>query len=216
MITSSTRPDTTLPIAAPTMTPTASASAFCLSRNSLNSGEVVHRSLCRAVRAEAYSQDPYFLRGGTMKVVRSSEVPWADAIVRGSFGGRRKALGGERISCGLWELLPGKRSFPLHRHLGTEEALFGISGRAKVRTSEGETEIAAGDFVSFSAGGPAHQLVNDGQEPFVYLAMSHSLGVDLVEYPDSGKVACAAGTWPNMKRFVFPEKAQVDYFEGEE
>jgi len=46
--------------------------------------------------------------------------------------------------------------------------------------------------------------------------MSHSLGVDLVEYPDSGKVACAAGTWPNMKRFVFPEKAQVDYFEGEE
>jgi uncharacterized cupin superfamily protein len=151
-----------------------------------------------------------------MKLVRSAEVPWAEAIMRGRLAGRRKALGGERISCGLWELPAGKRSFPLHRHLGTEEALFGISGRAKVRTPEGETEIAAGDFVSFPAGGPAHQLVNDGQEPFVYLAMSHSLGVDLVEYPDSGKVACSAGTGSNRKRFVFPEKAQVDYFEGEE
>src|SRR5579883_2778944 len=135
----------------------------------------------------------------------------------GSFSGRRKALGGERLSCGLWELPPGKRSFPLHAHHVTEEAMFVISGRAKVRTKDGLTEIGPGDFVSFPAGGEAHQLVNDGSEPLVYLAISATQGFDLVEYPDSGKVACTVGSWPNVKkRFVFRERDQADYFDGEE
>jgi hypothetical protein len=38
-----------------------------------------------------------------MKVVRTSEVPWTQAMDHGKFAGRRKALGGERLSCGLWE-----------------------------------------------------------------------------------------------------------------
>ncbi len=45
-----------------------------------------------------------------MKVVHSQEMPFAPMIDRGRFAGRRKALGGERIVCGLWELPPGKRS----------------------------------------------------------------------------------------------------------
>src|SRR5687767_12549672 len=127
-----------------------------------------------------------------MKIVRSSEAEWKQAMDRGKFGGRRKALGGEKLSCGLWELPPGKRSFPLHFHHGTEEALFVISGHAKVRTPEGETPIGPGDFVSFPVGGPAHQLVNDGEEPMVYLGMSAGVGLDIVEYPDSDKVAASA------------------------
>jgi uncharacterized cupin superfamily protein len=150
-----------------------------------------------------------------MKVVRTSELPWADAMNKGAFGGRRKALGGERLPCGLWELPPGKKSFPLHAHHVTEEALYVISGQAKVRTLEAETPIGSGDYVSFPAGGPAHQLINDGSEPMVYLAMSATQGVDIVEYPDSGKIACALGTWPNMKRFVFKTEDQAEYFEGE-
>ncbi len=154
-----------------------------------------------------------------MKIVRSSELPWADALARGKFGSRRKPLGGEKASCGLWELAPGKCSFPLHRHHGTEEALFAISGKAKVRTTEAETPVGPGDFVSFPAGGLAHQLVNDGSEPFVYLAIGVSSGVvDVVEYPDSGKVACRYGEaqGKNSKRWVFEEKSQVDSFKGEE
>ena len=54
-----------------------------------------------------------------MKVVRTSEVPWSEALTRGAYGQRRKELGGERLTCSLWELAPGKKSFPLHAHLVT-------------------------------------------------------------------------------------------------
>jgi uncharacterized cupin superfamily protein len=150
-----------------------------------------------------------------MKIVKTSELDWKEAMTQGKFGGRRKELGGQNISCGLWELPPGKKSFPLHTHAVTEEALFVVSGRAKVRTPEGETAIGPGDFVSFPPGGPAHQLVNDGQDPMVYLAIGASKGVDLVEYPDSGKVALSVGTGPTRKRYIFKADTQVEYFEGE-
>jgi uncharacterized cupin superfamily protein len=151
-----------------------------------------------------------------MKLVRSADVPWADALVRGVFHQRRKPLGaGDRLRCSLFELAPGKRSFPLHAHLVTEEALYAISGRAQVRTPDGLTALAAGDFVSFPAGGPAHQLVNEGTEPFVYLAISAHAGADVVQYPDSKKVAASVGGFPSGKRWVFREADQADYFDGE-
>lgn len=150
-----------------------------------------------------------------MKVVRTGEIPWTEAVKRGDFQQRRKGLGGEKLSCGLWELPPGKRSFPLHVHHVTEEALFVVSGRGKVRTPEGLTDIGPGDYVSFPAGGPAHQLVNDGAEPLVYVGMAATSGVDVVEYPDSNKVASSVGAGTDRKRFVFRRDAQVDYWDGE-
>jgi uncharacterized cupin superfamily protein len=151
-----------------------------------------------------------------MKVVRTSELEWQQAIDHGRFNGRRKALGGEKLSAGMWELPPGKRSFPMHFHHVTEEALFVVSGRAKIRTPEGETEIAAGDYVSFPPGGPAHQLINDGAEPMTYLAFGVSQGVDIVEYPDSNKVAASVVVKGDRKRWVYRQGDQADYFEGEE
>jgi uncharacterized cupin superfamily protein len=151
-----------------------------------------------------------------MKVTRSHELEWKQQIDHGRFNGRRKPLGGEKLLCGLWELPPGKRSFPMHAHLVTEEALWVVSGRAKVRTPEGETEIGVGDFVSFPAGGPAHQLVNDGAEPFVYVAMSATIGVDIVEYPESGKLAAAIGSGSKSRRMLFRSKDAPDYWEGED
>jgi uncharacterized cupin superfamily protein len=149
-----------------------------------------------------------------MKVVRTKELPWAEAIDHGPFYQRRKGLGGERLSAGLWELPPGKRSFPLHAHLVTEEALFVVSGTGQVRTPEGLTPIGPGDFVHFPPGGPAHQLVNDGAEPLVYLGLGAGVGADVVEYPDSDKVAAAVHA-PARKRYVFKRGAQVDYWDGE-
>jgi len=150
-----------------------------------------------------------------MKVVRTSEVAWADAMQKGQFGQRRKALGGEALTCGLWELPPGKKSFPFHRHLVTEEALFVLSGKGQVRSDEGLTPIGPGDYVSFPAGGTAHQLINDGTESLVYLGMASTKGVDVVEYPDSKKVASSVGAFGKGKRFVFREKDQADYFADE-
>jgi hypothetical protein len=38
------------------------------------------------------------------------------------------------------------------------------------------------------------------------------VGADVVEYPDSDKVACAVGAFPTGKRFVFRRKDEADYF----
>jgi uncharacterized cupin superfamily protein len=150
-----------------------------------------------------------------LSVVRTAALPWADSLKQGKFQQRRKHLGGEKLACGLWELAPGKKSFPLHLHHVTEEALFVLSGCGQVRTPEGTTGIGPGDFVSFPAGGPAHQLVNDGSEPLVYVAMAATAGVDVVEYPDSDKVAAAIGPRTTGKRFLFKRGAQVEYFADE-
>lgn len=150
-----------------------------------------------------------------LSVVRTSTQPWADSLKQGRFVQRRKHLGGEKLACGLWELPPGKKSFPMHVHHVTEEALFVISGCGQVRTPEGSTAIGPGDFVSFPAGGAAHQLVNDGTEPLVYLGIAATSGVDVVEYPDSDKVAAAVGPRATGKRFLFRRGSQVDYFDGE-
>ncbi|MFZ5445089.1 MAG: cupin domain-containing protein [Myxococcota bacterium] len=150
-----------------------------------------------------------------MKIVRSHELPWGEGINRGAFLQRRKTLGGQAIACSVWELPPGKKSFPFHLHHVTEEAMFVLSGHARVRTPDGEQEIGPGDFISFPPGGPAHQLLNDGQESLVYVGMSASKGVDVVEYPDSNKVASAVGVWPDQKRFIFRKDDAAQYFDGE-
>src|SRR5438874_6383549 len=114
-----------------------------------------------------------------MKIVKSNEAAWADAMNKGAFGQRRKELGSTgKMSAGLWELPPGKKSFPFHMHHVTEEALFVVSGHAKVRTPEGLTPVSAGDWVMFPPGDGAHQLINDGSEPMVYIALGVGMGVD--------------------------------------
>ena len=153
-----------------------------------------------------------------MKIVRTGEIEWNEVVNHGRFHQRRKGLGGDKMPCGLWELPPGKRSFPLHKHHVTEEAMYVISGTAKVRTTEGETPIGPGDWVAFPPGGVAHQIINDGKETLVYVGLSNNLvGADIVEYPDSKKVASSV-TQPGgeRKRFMFKEGTQVDYFEGED
>jgi uncharacterized cupin superfamily protein len=96
----------------------------------------------------------------------------------------------------------------------TEEALLVISGSAKVRSSTGLTEIGPGDFVLFPPGDDAHQLINDGSQVLVYFAMSVPKGVDVTEYPDSGKVHAVVAA-PNVKSLVFRQKDAVGYFDGE-
>ncbi len=141
------------------------------------------------------------------------------ALDRGKFSNRRKGLSPAetKLQAGMWELPPGKTSFPMHVHHVTEEALYVLSGRAKVRTPDGETAIGPGDYVAFPVSGPAHQLVNDGPESFVYLAFSvNTAGADVVEYPHSKKVISSIGLGPDRKRYIFRAKDQVDYLDGEE
>jgi len=152
-----------------------------------------------------------------MKIVRARDLEWTDVLMQGRFGQRRKELGGQKLNSGLWELPPGKTSFPLHSHAVVEEALFVVSGHAKVRTSDGDSAIGPGDYVSFTAGGPAHQLVNDGAETLVYFAVSSFSEADVVHYPRSGKVAYRVGYREQMERKMFRAGDAVnDYLEGED
>jgi len=155
-----------------------------------------------------------------VKIVRSAGVPWEEAIEHGRFSQRSKELSSHAgsLACGMYELPPGKTSFPLHVHHVTEEALFVLSGDATIRTPDAMTPIGAGDYVAFPVGGPAHQLVNGGTEPCVYLAFSvyEAQDADVIEYPDSRKVVGGIGIDPNRTRFRFLVKDQVDDFEGED
>jgi hypothetical protein len=151
-----------------------------------------------------------------MKVVRTNGMGWDSPIEHGRFHQRRKHLGGEKLGCGLWELPPGKTIVPLpfsprHRR-GAVRHLRPRQGAYARRRNE----IGPGDYVSFPAGGVPHQLINEGTEPLVYLGMSAGQGVDIVEYPDSGKVACAIGKAPTGKRWVWRDKDQAGYFDGED
>ncbi len=146
-----------------------------------------------------------------MKLVRTAELPWADALKKGQYSNRRKRLGGVDFGASLWELAPGKKSFPFHRHHGTEEGLFVMSGRAQVRADDGLHEVGPGDFVSF-APGDAHQLINHTGEPFVYLAFSVGRRPDVTEYPDSHKVHV---TWGTDQSAAFKNDSAVGYFDGE-
>ena len=150
-----------------------------------------------------------------MNVIKTNDMPWAPGLDKGPFGIKKKGLVAGKLGVSLWELAAGKKSFPFHKHHVTEEALYVLSGKAKVRTIDGETAIGPGDFVSFPAGGTAHQIINDGSEPCVFVGISAGLGIDIVEYPDSGKIAASVGAPGAGKRFVFEEKSQVDYFKGE-
>jgi uncharacterized cupin superfamily protein len=75
-------------------------------------------------------------------------------------------------------------------------------------------------MIGAPAGATAHQLVNTGTEPLRYLGISTTVGTDVVEYPDSGKFAVAAGIKNADFRtatfkYIGREGELLDYWAGE-
>jgi uncharacterized cupin superfamily protein len=106
---------------------------------------------------------------------------------------------------------PGKYSFPYHFHHYAEEVFILFSGSAMLRTPEGLQELQQGEIVFFETGeSSAHQLFNHTDKPCVYLDIRTTIGHDVTEYPDSGKI----NVFPN--RGVFEKHSRVDYYKGEE
>jgi len=52
------------------------------------------------------------------------------------------AAGGDRLGCSLYELPPGKKSWPFHYHTGNEAALYVLAGTGRLRTPEGRSSPA--------------------------------------------------------------------------
>jgi uncharacterized cupin superfamily protein len=124
-----------------------------------------------------------------------------------------KKLGSELLGGTLYELPPGERTWPYHFERANEEWLLCVAGRPTLRTPEGERELAPGDLAAFPRGpAGAHAVVNNGDETARVAILSTKLAVDVIEYPDSGKV----GLWDGEYVHLLRTDAKVGYWDGEE
>lgn len=160
-----------------------------------------------------------------MTPTNEADLEWS-GTERGETHFRRKQLGraagGDRLGCSLYELPAGAKSWPYHYHTGNEEALYVLAGEGTLRSHEGSSPLAAGDYVALPAGEEGgHRVVNDGDEPLRYLAVSTMVEPDVSVYPDSGKFGVFAGSPPGSDepRSVhgyYRLDDDVDYWDGEE
>jgi len=135
-----------------------------------------------------------------MPKANADDLEWT-TLDRGGMRLDRKQLaaaaGGDRIGCSLYRLPAGERSWPYHYHAGNEEALFVLSGAGALRLDGERTALAEGDYVALPAGARgAHRVINDGDDPLVYLAVSTMDDPDVTVYPDSGKFGVFVGAPP--------------------
>jgi uncharacterized cupin superfamily protein len=157
-------------------------------------------------------------------VINMHDVPLAD---RGNgkqfavkWGRAGPLLGLTGLGCAVHVVPPGKKAFPFHRHHVMDELFFIVSGEGQYRWGDETLPLRAGDLVAAPAGAKAHQIVNTGTQDLHYLGISTMGGVDIVDYPDSGKIGVAAGvknadfrtaTYVGMGRMQ-----PADYYDGEE
>jgi uncharacterized cupin superfamily protein len=118
----------------------------------------------------------------------------------------------------FYELAPKSVSFPFHYHCATEEGVYVVKGKGTLRIGDARVEVREGDWISFPVGPEhGHQLINEGDEPLLYLCVSGNIQkVDVVGYPDSKKVAATAGTFDKpIHRWLSKQGESLDYWDGE-
>lgn len=109
------------------------------------------------------------------------------------------------------KLDPGKFSFPYHFHRNAEELIMVTSGAMTLRSVDGFQILNAGELVFFEIGEKsAHQFYNHTHSPCVYLDVRTTFGMDITEYPDSGKI----NILPSWE--VYEKNSRVEYNKGEE
>ncbi|MBT3320256.1 MAG: cupin domain-containing protein [Clostridia bacterium] len=118
-----------------------------------------------------------------------------------------------QFDVGIVSLDPDRFSYPYHFHYGAEELFVILSGSAILRTPEGFQEVSQGDVIFFETGATgAHQLYNHTDTPCQYVDLYTDMGIDVCEYPDSGKINAIG---ENLGQIHF-KKQNAGYFEGEE
>ena len=124
-------------------------------------------------------------------------------------------IGAELIGGSLYELEPGDRLYPYHTHHANEEWLLVVRGRPTLRTGEGEHDLSDGDVVAFPRGEAGlHQVRNRTDVPVRVLMLSTLILPEVVEYPDSGKLAARNA---KGERFVMTRPTgRLDYWDGED
>jgi uncharacterized cupin superfamily protein len=107
---------------------------------------------------------------------------------------------------------PGKCNFPYHAHSAQWELYLVISGQGTVRHKDGKTEVLAGDAFIFGADEP-HQLINSGEEDFIYYIVADNPIGESAYYPGSGKWKVNKSSAADR---VVIKGEETDYFDGEE
>lgn len=154
-------------------------------------------------------------------IVHRDEVP-ANEVKKGKHYGITRRLGdacgNQQIGATLMEIPPGCISYPFHYHCMNEESVYVVSGRGIARIGDARVAVSAGDWIAYPIGpATAHQMINDGDEPLVYLCVSTRHKCEVVGYPDSNKVLATAGpswTEPWIRHMVRPGES-LDYWDGE-
>jgi len=135
-----------------------------------------------------------------MGLVDEADLEWSETEREETHFRRKKlaaAADADDLGASLYELPPGKSSWPYHYHTGNAEAVYVLDGTGTLRTPHGETRVESGDYCAFPAGADgAHRLHNDGDDPLRYLAVSTMRDPDVTVYPDSGKIGVYAGSPP--------------------
>jgi uncharacterized cupin superfamily protein len=139
-----------------------------------------------------------------------------------SFKGISEALGREPASLDLskrhpfdleWNRVPaGKCNFPYHAHSAQWELYLVISGKGTVRHKDGRMEVVPGDAFIFGPDEP-HQLINSGDEDFIFYVVADNPVGDSAYQPDSGKWKVNKSSTADR---VWIKGQEADYFDGEE
>jgi uncharacterized cupin superfamily protein len=106
-----------------------------------------------------------------------------------SWGTIDDKIGTTQIGAALHVVPAGKTAWPYHRHHGKDELFFVVSGKGTYRVGDRQLPIKAGDCIGAPAGGEAHQIINSSDGELRYIAFANRTRADVMEYPDSGKMA---------------------------
>jgi uncharacterized cupin superfamily protein len=138
-------------------------------------------------------------------------------------GGVGPLVGARQLGYSLMVVPPGKRAYPFHCHHVNEEMFLILEGQGMVRIGEREYPIRKGDVIAAPAGGrdTAHQIVNTSDSELRYLSVSTMIPTEVVEYPDSSKVAVYVGSAPgeDPAKRTFNHRGRLgpglEYWDGE-
>jgi len=158
-----------------------------------------------------------------MKPVINLDELEFESYDNGPFGGRfgviSDRIGGRKLGYNLSITPPGKRTCPFHNHHNNEEMFLVLEGEGRLRFGKEEYPLRRHDVVACPPGTRevAHQIINSGTTDLICLALSTRERTEVVEYPDSNKIAALVGE-PGKSdlRAVFRAEQCVDYFDREE
>ncbi len=137
-------------------------------------------------------------------------------------GSLTQGTAAQQLTCSVYELAPGKKSFPFHFHYASEEAILVLEGEGSLRLGEEKLVVSKGDYIPLPIGrAHAHQMINESSASLRYIAFSTFAPLEIAEYPDSNKVGIFAGMTPGKsireaELCQFHDKgANKGYYEGE-